>query len=168
MDDPVLLSDRARSGHDVNRMKHRGRPEPRSSGFGRRQLLGKRGIRVAPNTLSKSVGVRPRQVSAVCDLELRPGPVLGGRSRTSGNETRTETGAVFVPKGFQEGPWFTARRRYLLYRCSGLAHQARSSRVYPAPSLAGPDRAPLPVQGRPEWPTVLGAAARTFTVISGG
>ena len=33
-----------------------------------------------PNTLSKSVGVRPRQVIVVCDLELRPGPILCGRS----------------------------------------------------------------------------------------
>lgn len=47
------------------------------------------------NTLSKSVDVRSRQVSAVCDLELRPGPVLRGRSRTAANETRTETGATF-------------------------------------------------------------------------
>ena len=39
---------------------------------------------VAPNTLSKSVGVRSRQVSAVCDLELRPGPVLCGRSPNCG------------------------------------------------------------------------------------
>jgi len=30
---------------------------------------------------------------AVCDLELRPGPVFCGRSRTAANETRTETGA---------------------------------------------------------------------------
>jgi hypothetical protein len=33
-----------------------------------------------PNTLSKSVGVRSREVGAVCDLELRPRPVLCGRS----------------------------------------------------------------------------------------
>jgi hypothetical protein len=49
---------------------------------------------VAPNTLSKSVDVCSRQVSAVCDLEFRPGPVLCGRSRTAANETRTETGAA--------------------------------------------------------------------------
>jgi hypothetical protein len=47
---------------------------------------------VGSNTLSKSVGVRSRQVSAVCDLELRPGPVLCECSRTAANETRTETG----------------------------------------------------------------------------
>ena len=58
----------------------------------------KRGLE-PPNTLSKSVDVRSRQVSAVCDLELRPGPVL---SRTAANETRTETGGAPVPKGFQE------------------------------------------------------------------
>ena len=46
------------------------------------------------NTLSKSVDVRSRQVSVVCDLELRPGPVLCGRPRTAANETRTETGAA--------------------------------------------------------------------------
>ena len=45
-----------------------------------------------------------RKVSAVCDLELRPGPVLGGRPRTAANETRTETGAASVPNGFQERP----------------------------------------------------------------
>jgi len=61
----------------------------------------KRGLE-PPNTLSKSVDVRSRQVSAVCDLELRPGPVLCGRSRTAANETRTETGAAPVPKGLQE------------------------------------------------------------------
>jgi hypothetical protein len=33
-----------------------------------------------PNTLSKSVGVRSWQVGAVCDLELRLGPVRCGRS----------------------------------------------------------------------------------------
>ena len=49
---------------------------------------------VAANTLSKSVDVRSRQVSVVCDLELRPGSVLHGRPRTSANETRTETGAA--------------------------------------------------------------------------
>jgi hypothetical protein len=46
------------------------------------------------STLSKSVGVGSRQVSVVCDLELRPGPVLCGRSRTAANETRTETGVA--------------------------------------------------------------------------
>jgi hypothetical protein len=51
-------------------------------------------LQVAPNTLSKSVGVRSWQVSVVCDLEVRPGPVFGGRSRTAANETRTETGVA--------------------------------------------------------------------------
>ena len=47
---------------------------------------------VCRNTLSgQSVDVRSQQVSVVCDLELRPGPVLSGRPRTSANETRTET-----------------------------------------------------------------------------
>lgn len=50
-----------------------------------------------PNTLSKSVDVCSREVSAVCDLELRLGPVIRGRPRTAANETRTETGAASVP-----------------------------------------------------------------------
>lgn len=54
-------------------------------------------LRVALNTLSKYVDVRSWQVSAVCELELRPGPVPCGRSRTAANETRTETGAARRP-----------------------------------------------------------------------
>ena len=53
------------------------------------------------NTLSKSADVCSRQVSVVCDLGLRPGPVLCGRPRTAANETRTETGVASVPKGFK-------------------------------------------------------------------
>ena len=92
------------------------------------------------HTLSKSVDVRSRQVSVVCDLELRPGPVLRGRPRTSVNETRTETGAAPVPKGFQERPWFTSHCCcYLACQYSEMARQARSSRVYAAPGLRAPD-----------------------------
>jgi hypothetical protein len=58
---------------------------------------------LAPNTLSKSVDVRSRQVSAVCDLELRPGTVLCGCSRTAANETRTETGRIPCPRWFSRG-----------------------------------------------------------------
>src|SRR5437016_4824395 len=93
---------------------------------------------LTPNTLSKSVDDRSRQVSMVCDLELRPGPVLRVRPRTSANETRTETGAAPVPKGFQEHLWFTARRCcYLRCRYSGMVCQTRSSRVYPAHLASG-------------------------------
>jgi hypothetical protein len=56
---------------------------------------------LTPNTLSKPVGVRSRQVSRACDLELWPGPVLRGRPRTAASETRTETGAAPVPRGFR-------------------------------------------------------------------
>ena len=69
------------------------------------------GLRYRPNTLSKSADVRSRQVSAVCDLELRPGPVLRGRPRTAANETRTETGAapsLMVFKSVRDSPSDTA------------------------------------------------------------
>jgi hypothetical protein len=76
----------------------------------------------ALNTLSQSVGACSHWVSAVCDLELRPGPVLCGCSRTVANETRTETGVASVPDGFQERSWFTTRHRCdLPRRRSGMA-----------------------------------------------
>ena len=43
---------------------------------------------LAPNTLSKSVDVRSRQVSVVCGLERRPGPVLCERRRTAADATQ--------------------------------------------------------------------------------
>jgi hypothetical protein len=102
---------------------------------------------VAANTLSKSAGVRSRQVSAVCDLQLRPGPVLRGRPRTAANETRTETGAAPVPKGFQERPWFMTSHSCYLHRWHpGTARPARSSRAYPAPGGR------TARQGRDLWP----------------
>ena len=127
-----------------------------------------------PRTLSKSVGVCSRQVSAVYGLELRPGPVLGGRSRTSANETRTGTGAVFVPKGFQEGPRFTARRRrYLLL---SVLRDGSPSMIIPRVSRAQSGRTRPGAPASPGAPGVADgprchrdwAAARTFTVISGG
>ena len=77
--------------------------------------------------------VRSRQVSAVCDLELRPGPVLCGRSRTAANETRTETGAGPVPKGFQD------------HRTRPIGLAARPPRLLPpGPICAGEHSYPPP------------------------
>jgi hypothetical protein len=87
-----------------------------------------------PNTLSKSVDVRSREVSGVCDLELRPGPVIRGCPRTAANETRTETGAASVPKGFQEHARFVVHHGfYLDVQHLDPPRRPRSSRVYPAP-----------------------------------
>jgi hypothetical protein len=64
-----------------------------------------------PPHASKSAGVRSRQFGAVCDLELRPAPILCGRSRTAANETRTETGAVpslMVSKRMRDPPFVAA------------------------------------------------------------
>jgi len=47
---------------------------------------------LAPDTLSKSVGLYPAQVADVCCQQQCGRAVAAGRCRTRANETRTETG----------------------------------------------------------------------------
>ena len=43
---------------------------------------------------------------------------------------------MVTTNGFQERPWFIARRRYCLHlQFSWMAYQVRSSRIYPALGL---------------------------------
>jgi hypothetical protein len=55
-----------------------------------------------------------------------------------------------VPDGFQEHPWFVCHCRFCLaFQYSGVARQARSSRVYPALGLATVPSTRRPSGGKP-------------------
>ena len=129
----------------------------------RRLAAGRLSLVQEPNTLSKSVDVCSCQVSAVCDLELRPGPVIRGRPRTAANETRTETGAVPSPmvfKSIRGSPpavaatchigtqgWPSSWQDHPAYiPRSGLAHLA-GQRVGEWEDLCGPEGVQLVVIG---------------------